>query len=82
MTTLPQDSDGKLSAYAWPGGYQLIYVTRGGLTVCPDCANEETSDPPTDVEVYWEGPDLTCEDCGKPIPSAYGDPEDDHQAQG
>jgi hypothetical protein len=66
--------DGKLPAWAWPGGYPLIYVTENGLTVCPPCANEaDTSDPVTDGDVFWEGAPLTCEDCGKLIESAYGE---------
>lgn len=36
--------DGKLPAYAWPGGYDIVYWTvdmygRDGDDVCSDCAN-------------------------------------------
>jgi hypothetical protein len=72
------DENGKLPAYAWPGGYQITYLTRDGLEICPDCANQEdASDPVTDGDVYWEGPAITCDDCGKEIESAYGDPAGD-----
>src|SRR5689334_3778894 len=27
-----------LEAYAWPGGYPLIYLCRDGEIVCPACA--------------------------------------------
>jgi hypothetical protein len=73
-----RDENGKLPAYAWPGGYPITYLTRDGLEICPNCANqEETSDPVTDGDVYWEGPTITCDDCGREIESAYGDPADD-----
>lgn len=66
-----------LPSFAWPGGYQIVYYTAGGLTICPECANDtDTSDPVTSGDVYWEGPDEYCEDCGTAIPSAYGDPND------
>ena len=30
-----------------------------------------------DPEVYYEGPPEICEDCGKEMPAAYGDPDDE-----
>jgi len=61
-------SDETLPAYAWPGGYPMVYITENGLTICPKCANDaDTSDPVVAGDVYWEGPDMTCEDgsqCG------------------
>ncbi len=66
----------ELPAYAWPGGYPVVYYTRDGLTVCARCANDpDTSDPVTAGDIYWEGPTLACEDKGEPIESAYGDPD-------
>lgn len=72
-------------AYAWPGGYSIIYYTRDGLTICHLCASDvDTSDPVVGSDVYWEGPTLYCEDghacrdaSGSPraIESAYGDPD-------
>jgi hypothetical protein len=32
--------DGQLPAYAFPGGYPMMYVTRGGDIICPACAND------------------------------------------
>jgi len=71
-------TDGTLPAFAWPGGYQMFYVTRDGSVICPACANREVDDSQAviDGDVYWEGPDESCEDCGAMIPSAYGDPGD------
>lgn len=65
---------GILPTYAWPGGYQLFYLTRNGLTICPSCANEDTSDAVIAGDAYWEGPTIDCDDCGRGIESAYGDP--------
>jgi len=70
-----KDENGKLPAYAWPGGYQLIYLTKDGSTVCPECANKEADDSQAviGVDVYWEGPAVCCDDCGREIESAYGE---------
>jgi hypothetical protein len=81
-----------LPAFAWPGGYQIVYFTEDGETACPECANggnggrfAEPEDPGdyTDpqwtligADVYWEGPDLFCCHCNAAIPSAYGDPDE------
>lgn len=68
-----RDKDGQLPAFAWPGGYPIMYFTQDGSTVCPDCANkDDTSDPVKAGDVYWEGEPMECDDCGKPIESAYG----------
>ena len=29
-----------LPAFAWPGGYLLVYSTLDGASVCADCANK------------------------------------------
>jgi len=85
-----QSPDGaQLAAYAWPGGYPVIYYTEQGLTVCARCANvADTSDPVTAGDIYYEGPAMPCADgsqCGamvdgtwRPgmIESAYGDPDE------
>jgi hypothetical protein len=92
---LPRDSDGKLSAFAWPGGYPIYYTTRDGGTLCPACANGENGsdaalpgqdDPQWHVvaaDIHWEGDPMMCDHCYKDIESAYGVPEEaenDHSA--
>ena len=82
-------ADGKLPAYAWPGGYPIIYIAADGGVFCPACANGEndsdaTTDPsdcPDDAQwvidgwdVFYEGAPEHCSHCGAEIPSAYGDP--------
>lgn len=66
-------SDGKLPAYAWPGGYQMFYLTSEGGTLCPDCANKhaEYSSMIVDYDANYEDPHLVCDDCGKHIDPSY-----------
>jgi len=73
---MERTADGRLAAHAWPGCYPLAYLTRDGLTVCPECANApDTSDPVTAQLVRWEGPAEQCDDCGCSMETAYGDPD-------
>lgn len=82
---IERDSSGKLPAFAWPGGYPIIYVMDDEEVLCPDCAN----DPSNPVHeggladgwriegscVHWEGEPLICAHCNGPVESAYGVPE-------
>ena len=84
---LHRNDDGKLPAYAWPGGYPIYYLCADGGVLCPHCANRENgseasenTDTPNDwrmiaADVHWEGLPLVCDHCGTKIESAYGDPE-------
>lgn len=74
-------------AYAWPGGYQMFYVTGDVGILCPDSANKElprTMDPDDEQfyiigqEVNWDDPHLYCDHCNKRIPSCYS--EDSNEA--
>ena len=77
---LERDSDGKLPAYAWPGGYPLYYATEDGETICADCASDpDTSDPAEYASVFYEGAPEYCADCNATIESAYGDPDEDKE---
>lgn len=73
LNEIVKESDGSLPAYAWPGGYPILYFTQNGLTVCPKCAMTETSDPVTDYFIHWEGTPEQCEDCNVMVESAYGE---------
>lgn len=73
-----RDRNGKLPSFSSIGSYPIIYLTHNQSAICPDCANKPVSeydDPAVSADVYWEGPDMECDDCGRPMPSAYGDPE-------
>ena len=68
--------------YAWPGGYEIHYITQDGGVLCHQCANKEvmrTIDPDDDqfciveADVLWEGPSITCDHCNREIHSEYGE---------
>lgn len=85
------DDDGTFPAYAWPGGYPIIYILADGATLCAKCANGENGsdayvgEPKDGIEdkqwkieaqdIHWEGPAETCAHCNASIESAYGVPE-------
>lgn len=82
---LPVNRDA-LPAFAWPGGYPLVYVCAdGGGALCPTCVNAEIDNIDdstrrrlrdgwqlTGVDVHYEGEAITCDHCGADIDSAYG----------
>ena len=82
-----RDTDGQLSAFAWPGGYPITYRCRDGGKICPTCANSDdfTTDPSPDAItenlqwvidaqfIHYEGAPIICDNCNTEIPSAYGD---------
>ena len=74
------DDDGTLPAYAWPGGYPVLYLDRENAVLCPSCANahnavdELPAFRPVDYYIHWEGPAAYCQGCDAAIESAYGDP--------
>lgn len=79
-----RDSDGKLPAYAWPGGYPLLYLAKDNGVLCPKCANAYTPDrdnedqlKPVAYYIHYEGPGEQCEHCNALVESAYGDPDAD-----
>jgi hypothetical protein len=76
------EADEELPAYAWPGGYQITYITSDGATVCPECANDEdVSDDIVAGDVFYEGPAEQCAGCNRMIESSYGDPDEDDNAR-
>lgn len=84
---LQRDDNGNLPAYAWPGGYAIVYYLKDGGCLCAACANgangseaSEAEDAPADwrlvdADIYWEGPEHSCDHCGAAMPSEYGDPD-------
>ena len=74
--------NGKLPAYAWPGGYPMFYLAKDNGVLCPKCANEFMPDrdndeqlEPVAYDVNWEDSALYCEHCNERIESAYGEDE-------
>lgn len=85
ITKVARDDEDQLPAFAWPGGYPLTYFTTDGEVLCASCATVELDelcegDTPRDEtlgllawwQVHWEGPDETCANCYRSLPSAYG----------
>ena len=74
----------RLAAYAWPGGYPIIYVIDEHLQVCPKCANSgeftTAAEHPdwgqmqviTSAHVNYEDENELCSECNEPLESAYG----------
>lgn len=74
-------------SYAWPGGYEIHYLTKDCGTLCHQCANanlEQTigDDPQWEIissDIHWEGSPLQCDHCYRDIVSAYGGDEIDSE---
>jgi len=78
-----------LPAFAWPGGYPIVYLCHDGECLCPDCVNKEIErvddemrhPAPGDqfrvfaAECHYEGAPIICANCNAEIESAYGDPD-------
>jgi hypothetical protein len=78
-----RDSKGNLPAYAWPGGYPVVYMAKDNGILCPKCANDYRPErdsqeqlEPVAYFIHYEGPAEQCEHCNALIESAYGNPED------
>ena len=75
----------KLPAFAWPGGYPVIYLCEDGEVFCAACVNGQNGsdvrmqdDPQWNViaaDVFYEGVPEHCAHCNAEIESAYGDPD-------
>lgn len=70
ISELRKDNNGKLPFFAWPGGYPMFYIDRGGGVFCPDCA--ETNEGIADYGINWEDENLYCDACSQQIQNAYG----------
>jgi hypothetical protein len=77
-----------LHRYAWPGGYPVYLVAAGGGVLCSTCVQinlrliiQSTHDHANrdwqalGADVNWEDPNLTCDNCGERIESAYAEDE-------
>ncbi len=82
-------SDGSMEypSWAWPGGYPIVYFTKDGVILCPDCANQKNGSEATQgheypewdlvgCDIHYEGPPEVCDHCHAQIESAYGDPDE------
>ena len=85
MDKLPRNDDGTLESYAWPGGYQILYLAADGGVICSDCANSKDCVEADDWDKQWkieaafihyEGSPECCENCNESFESAYGEVEE------
>lgn len=86
MPTPERDDSGRFPAFAWPGGYPILYMLGDCEPLCAACANgengseasvdhEDTQWRIVSADVYWQGPPTQCAHCNASIESAYGDPD-------
>ena len=69
-----------LPAFAWPGGYPLLYLDKDGEVMCAVCATvalDTDESPPESYHVFYEGSPVECAVCDKRQESAYGDPDEE-----
>lgn len=63
-------------AYAWPGGYPIVWYDQDNEPTCAPCAVELSEDDP-DLQftpaIHYEGPSIFCSNKNERIDSAYGD---------
>jgi hypothetical protein len=45
----------ELPAFAWPGGYPILYVFADGGACCPKCVNKEITLIDADMRAYTPG---------------------------
>lgn len=72
------------TSWAWPGGYPIFHITKDNGILCPKCANKNLQltlgdDPQWQIvhsEINYEDTSLYCDNCSKPIESAYGEDTD------
>lgn len=75
---LPRDSDGRLSKWAWPGGYPIFYLDGEDSILCADCARKSDEEEvehfkPVAAGINYEDKEWFCEQCSERIESAYED---------
>jgi hypothetical protein len=74
-----RDENGKLPAFAWPGGYPIYYLDGENSVLCPTCANDSDSENeipqfrPVAADINWEDSSLYCDHCNQRIESAFGE---------
>lgn len=87
---LPEKMEnGRYPAFAFPGGYPIIYVLADNAVICPECANGDNGSEASPeheekmwrlvaCDIHYEGYAETCAHCNALIHSAYGDPDEDY----
>jgi len=58
------------------GPYPLILIPEDGKIIYQECANE-SKQKCFEGDIYYEGSNIECNNCGQMIQSAYGEVEND-----
>ena len=72
------------TSWAWPGGYEIHYVTKDGGVLCHKCANDNLDltlgdDPQwqvVDQDINYETGGRLCDHCNAEIGPEYGGDDD------
>ena len=81
MRALPERlENGDFPAYAWPGGYPLLYLDKDNEVLCAKCATADMAEGDGSLSIvgwfiHHEGPSEFCAECNEETESAYGDPD-------
>ena len=59
------------------GPYPIILIPKDSEVICQDCANK-SKQKCFEGDIYYEGSDIECDECGQMIQSAYGDTDELH----
>jgi hypothetical protein len=74
----------ELPAFAWPGGYPILYIFADGGTCCPKCANANIDQIAAEGRnshggwalggfyLHMKGEPDACDHCNAEMESAYG----------
>ena len=73
-----------IEAYAWPGGYPIVYVMNDGECMCPQCVKDNLEQIKAATEsqaqdgwqivgddINYEDQDMYCCNCNEKIDPAY-----------
>ncbi len=74
------DTNKKLPAFSSVGCYTLIYLDSSDNVLCAPCATEDGLTE-NNAHPFWEGPDMSCDECGDVMESSYGDPDADSEEE-
>lgn len=64
--------EGTLPAFAWPGGYDVVYYCPDGEELCAKCAQEALTEDLDWAPVDWDTGDwiedpVSCSHCSTPL---------------
>lgn len=80
MKDIVKNDDGSYPAFAWPGGYPIVYMENNDDVICPDCANKNNDTwHIVGWFIFYEGPSRWCGECNTEMESAYGDPDEENE---